>query len=185
MNRFLTLAVLFTALGAAAQEGGRTDGAEGSEVGKGGYPRASGSSRISLVLDWGANLPVGGTPPLSGLGPSGPPLYLGGTVSFWMYDWFLLDGHGSYAFNTGKVNALIGPRFRTATWPVAASLGLRAGAIYDPAPGVGLRFGLSPVATFELILAKHLLVGLQGSFDLPLAGNGSSLRIGLNVGWRF
>ena len=74
---------------------------------------------------------------------------------------------------------------RTTTWPVAASLGLRAGAIYDSTPGVGLRFGLSPVATFELILAKHLLVGLQGSFDIPLAGNGSSLRIGLNVGWRF
>lgn len=185
MKRFLALTLLFTALGAAAQEGGRTDGPEGSEVGKGGYPRASGSSRISVLLDWGANLPVGGVSPLGGLGAQGAPLYLGGTVSFWMYDWFLLDGHGSYAFNTQRVNVLIGPRFRTATWPVSASLGIRAGAIYDLTPGVGLRFGLSPIATFEMIFAKHLLVGLQGSFDIPLAGNGSSLRIGLNVGWRF
>lgn len=183
MKRFLVVAALFTALGAAAQEGGRTDGAEGSEVGKGGYPRPSGSSRLSLMLDWGASIPVGIVAPLGGVGPTGAPLYLGGTFSFWMYDWFLLDAHGSYAFNTGRVNVLLGPRFRTATWPVAASLGLRAGAIY--APSVGLRFGLSPVATLELILVKHLLFGLEGSFDLPLAGDGSALRIGLNVGWRF
>lgn len=183
MRPFVLITALLAACAAGAQEGGRTDGPEGSEVGKGGYPRPSGSSRLSLMIDWGAALPVGTVQPLGGLGPQGAPLYLGGTFSFWMYDWFLLDAHGSYAFNAGRVNALIGPRFRTATWPVAASLGLRAGAIYDPS--TGLRFGLSPVATVELILMKHLLLGLQGSFDIPLAGNGSLLRIGLNVGWRF
>ncbi len=184
MRRTLAIAVLFTTLAAWAQEGGRTDGAEGSEQGKGGYDKPSGSSRLSLVVNWGAEVPVGLSPPLSGSAPrNGPPLYLGGTFSVWMYPWFLLDVHGSYGFNTGRVNALVGPRFRTATWPVSASLGLRAGAIYDPT--VGLRFGLSPVASVEMIFIKHLLVGLDGSFDIPIAGNGSALRIGLVAGWRF
>ncbi len=183
MKQLLYIALLVTAAPALAQEGGRTDGAEGSEQGKGGYDKPSGSSRFSLTLNWGASIPVGLPAPLGGLGFTGAPLYLGGTASLWMYDWFLLDAHGSYAFNTGRVNILVGPRFRTATWPVSASLGLRAGAILDPQ--VGLRFGLSPVAAVELIFIKHLLLGLEGSFDLPLAGNGSALRIGLNVGWRF
>jgi hypothetical protein len=183
MRRSLFVAVLFTALGAAAQEGGRTDGPEGSEQGKGGYEKPSGSGRISILVNWGASVPVGQTPPLGGNGFTGAPLYLGGTLSFWMYDWFLLDAHGSYALNTGRTNILVGPRFRTSTWPVAASLGLRAGAILDPQ--IGVRFGLSPIATVEMIFIKHIVVGLEGSFDIPISGNGSSLRVGLMLGWRF
>jgi hypothetical protein len=183
MRRSLFVAVLFTALAAAAQEGGRTDGAEGSEQGRGGYQKPSGSGRFSIALNWGASIPVGVQPPLGGNGVTGAPMYLGGTASLWMYDWFLLDAHGSYAFNTGRTHILVGPRFRTSTWPVAASLGLRAGAILDPQ--IGLRFGLSPIGTLEMIFLKHLLVGLEGSFDIPLAGNGSALRVGLNLGWRF
>ena len=81
MRRSLTVAVLFTALSASAQEGGRTDGAEGSEQGKGGYEKPSGSGRVSLTLNWGASLPVGLLAPLVGNGFTGAPLYLGGTVS--------------------------------------------------------------------------------------------------------
>ena len=183
MKKLLYLAVLFTALAAVAQEGGRTDGAEGSEQGKGGYEKPSGNGKFSIALNWGASIPVGLNAPLGGNGFTGAPLYLGGTVSLWMFDWFLLDAHGSYAFNTGRTNILIGPRFRTNTWPVSASLGIRAGAIIDPQ--VGLRFGLSPVATVDMIFIKHVLLGLEASFDVPVAGNGASLRVGLNLGWRF
>lgn len=183
LNRSLFAALFLTTLTAFAQEGGRTDGAEGSEQGKGGYEKPSGSGRFSLMVNWGASVPLGVQPPLGGNGFTGAPLYLGGTASFWMYDWFLVDAHGSYAFNTGRANVLVGPRFRTSTWPVSASLGVRAGAIVDPQ--VGLRFGLSPVATLEMIFFKHLLVGLEGSFDIPISGNGSDIRVGLNLGWRF
>lgn len=183
LPRALCLTLLFTAFAAAAQEGGRTDGAEGSEQGKGGYERPSGSGRLSLVLNWGASAAVGVNPPLSGNTFTGPPLYLGGTASLWMYEWFLFEAHGSYAFNSGRTNVLLGPRFRTNTWPVSGSLGLRAGAILDPQ--AGLRFGLSPVASVEMIFFKHLLLALEGSWDIPIAGNGSGVRVGLNLGWRF
>ncbi len=182
MRRVFGFVVLFAAFDAAAQEGGRTDGAEGSEQGKGGYEKPSGNGKFSVVLNWGASLPVGAQAPRSGTGNQAP-LYLGGTVSLWMFDWLLFDAHGSYAFNTGRTNLLVGPRFRTSTWPVSASLGIRAGAIFDPQ--VGLRFGLAPVASVEMFVIKHLLVGLEGSFDVPLSGNDSGLRIGLTVGWRF
>ncbi len=183
MRRSLTLAVLFTAFSAFAQEGGRTDGAEGSEQGKGGYEKVSGSSRFSLRVDWGAAIPIGTAPPLSGSSVNGAPLYLGGTATLWLFDWFLLDAQGSHSFDRGRTNIFIGPRFRTTTWPVAASVGLRAGAIIDPS--FGLRFGLSPVVGVEMIFLKHLLLGLEGSVDIPIGSSSSSLRIGLNIGWRF
>jgi hypothetical protein len=176
MRRLLCIAAFALALCASAQEGGRTDGPEGSEVGKGGFDRPL-IGKFSLALDWGASF---NTAPLSG---NAAPLYLGGTVSFWSTDWFLLDAHGSYAFNTGRTAVLVGPRFRTWTWPIAASLGLRAGVINDPY--VGVRFGLSPIAALDMVFARHFIAGLEGCVDVPVAGNGSTVRVGLNVGWRF
>ena len=100
-----------------------------------------------------------------------------------MADWFLLDAHGSYAFNNQRTALLVGPRFRTWTWPVSASIGLRAGMILEPSNG--LRFGLSPIAALDMIFARHFIAGLEGCVDVPLGGNGVSVRVGLNLGWRF
>ena len=179
IRSMLTLALLLLATPALAQDRGRTDGAENSEFGKGGYSKPL-SGKFSLALDFGAALID--RAPLTGA-PMGPPLYVGGTFSYWMTDWFLLDLHGAYAFNSGRFHGLIGPRFRTAWWPISASIGLRPGIITDPFTGV--RFGLSPVASVDMIFERHLIAGLQGSIDIPLGGNGVSYRIGLNLGWRF
>lgn len=178
MRRSLFLAVLFSALAASAQEGGRTDDKEGSEVGKGGYDKPL-SGKFSLAFDWGASIAT--RAPLSGV--SGAPLYLGGTFSFWMADWFLLDAHGSYSFDRQRTAILVGPRFRTWTWPISGSLGLRSGMIYEP--NIGLRFGLSPIASLDMIFARHFIAGLEGCVDVPIEGTGASVRVGLNLGWRF
>ncbi len=175
----LCLSAMLVVPGAALADG-RTDGPEGSEVGKGGYDKPL-SGSFSLALDWGASISTAS--PLSGA--SRVPIYLGGTASFWLTDWFLLDGHGAYAFDTGRLFVLVGPRFRTWSWPVSFGAGLRAGLINDPAPGTGPRFGLSPVVSADMIFRRHLLAGLQAMADIPIAGNGVTFRIGINIGWRF
>lgn len=159
----------------AAWAEGRTDGPEGSEIGEGGYTSTT-SGRLSLAVDWGGTVPV--TP------YAGAPLYFGGTVSGWMADWFLLDAYGGYSLNTQRLDVLVGPRFRTATWPVSLSAGLRGGLMYDA--GISsARFGISPVVAADMVFMRHLLVGLQGAVDIPVGGNGQQFRIGLNIGWRF
>jgi hypothetical protein len=176
----VALFVLLAAPGlAAAQERGRTDGPEGSEVGKGGYVRPNGG-RFSLQLDWGASLkdyrPLGGA-------PVGPPLFVGLTASLWADEWFVLDASAAYLADSGRILALIGPRFRTGFWPVSLYAGVRAGLIQSPA--VGARFGLSPSVGADLTLANHVLLGLNYSLDWPVAGDGLGHRIFMNVGYRF
>ncbi len=178
-HSFLVSVLLLGSVSAFAQERGRTDGPEGSEVGRGGYSSSFGG-KFSLALDFGASVKVTST--YHGV-PFGSPLYFGGTGSFWLTDWFQLDAFGGYTFDSGRGLALIGPRIRTPTWPISGALGLRAGIITEP--GVGLRFALSPVASVDVILGRHFLLGLQGSIDVPIAGAGAGLRIGLNAGWRF
>ena len=163
---------------AAAQDRGRTDGPEGSEVGKGGYARPSGG-RFSLQLDWGASfkdsMPLGGV-------PSGPPLFAGLTASLWADDWFVLDAFVGYMADSARLDVLIGPRFRTGFYPVSLSAGLRAGPIFT---AVGARFGLSPTFGAELQLSSHILLGLNYAVDVPIRGDGVGHRIYMNVGYRF
>ncbi len=160
---------------ALAQERGRTDGPEGSEIGKGGYSGA-GDNRFSLQLDWGAAL---GDP----LSVNGPPLFAGLTATYWAYDWFLIDAAGGYQFVNRRAYGLIGPRFRTGGYPLAFTIGARAGAITEP--GTGVRFALSPNAGFDLLIRRSVLLALGYSLDLPIAGSGADHRIYLSAGYRF
>jgi len=175
------VAVLLGVLGAteafAQRQGGRTDGPEGSEVGYGGYAPLE-VRRFSLAVDGGASIG------LKSMGKgNGAPLYVGGTLSYWMTDWSLLSVHANYAFNTERLMALIGPSFRTDTWPVSFTIGLKAGIAHD----VKTRFALSPELGMDMLLAQRFIIGLLGAWDLPI-GEGSKpsqLRIGLQLGWRF
>jgi hypothetical protein len=170
----LMVAVLAGPAAALAQERGRTDGPEGSEYGKGGYSRAGGGN-FSLGLDWGAALEGGPA--------SGPPLFVGVTAGYWGDEWFVLEASGAYLLNSERVNLLVGPRFRTAFWPVSFSVGLKAGAITSPAQG--LRFGLSPELGFDTVVGDHVLLGLGYALDLPLGGLGAAHRIFMKIGYRF
>jgi hypothetical protein len=180
---FALLAVI--PLSASAQERGRTDGPEGSEYGKGGYESLD-EHRFSLELHWGAAVnqessPVGA--------PEGPPLFLGLTASFWGDDWFQLDFTGAYVLDGGRLDLLVGPRFRTYGYPLSFHAGLKAGAIF--VPEVGVRFGLSPEVGADLVLGyrENILLGLGYALDIPLParldGAGNTHRVFMTVGYRF
>jgi hypothetical protein len=180
------LAVAMVApLSARAQARGRTDGPEGSEYGKGGYSRAR-DSRFSLELNWGAEFPAEVS--LQG-DRRGVPLFIGATASLWGDDWYQLDFSGLYQMRDGRVNLLLGPRFRTYGFPVSLNAGLKAGAFLIP--DVGLRFGLSPQVGVDVLLAdERVLLGLGYALDVPIGGlptgySGISNRLFMNVGYRF
>ena len=175
-------------LPALAQERGRTDGPEGSEYGKGGYEplRGSGRGRLSLEFDWGAAVTQDPAP--SGA-PEGPPLFVGLTASFWGDDWFQLDVSGAYLLDGGRLDLLMGPRFRTYGYPISFHAGLKAGAIFIPE--VGTRFGLSPQVGMDLVMGdqENILMGLSYALDIPLPaeadGGSNAHRVFMSVGYRF
>lgn len=159
---------------AVAQPQGRTDGPENSEYGKGGYRSAGGGSGpFSLSLSWGAGLPA----------DRGAPLFVGLTGTFWLDEMFVLDVSPSYLVNSNRVNLLVGPRFRTPTWPISGTLGVQAGGIIDP--DVGLRFGLSPNIGVDALVSDNYLLGLQYALDVPIGGPSVNHRLFMNIGYRF
>lgn len=172
-------------LSAAAQERGRTDGPEGSEYGKGGYESPS-ERRHSLELQWGAAVNQRSSPAGA---PRGPPLFLGLNASFWGDDWYQLDFNGAYVLDGGRLDLLVGPRFRTYGYPLSFHVGLKAGAIFIPE--VGLRFGLSPQAGADLLLGRReeILLGLAYALDIPQParadGGSNTHRLFMSLGYRF
>ncbi|WP_224365374.1 hypothetical protein [Hyalangium versicolor] len=181
-----TLALLAVVpLSAGAQERGRTDGPEGSEYGKGGYSRQR-DGRFSLQFDWGAAVNQESPPPGA---PEGPPLFLGATASFWGDDWFQLDFSGAYVLDGGRLDLLVGPRFRTYGYPLSLYAGLKAGAIFIPE--IGTRFGLSPQVGADLMMGdrENILLGLSYALDIPLPaeadGGSNTHRVFMSLGYRF
>lgn len=164
---------------AFAQPQGRTDGPEGSEYGTGGYDDP-GSGPFSLQLHWGAAVQSRG--PLGG-SPEGPPMVLGATGSFWGDERFVLDATVAYLFSNNQLDVLVGPRFRTGTFPVSASAGLQAGALIRNSGDV--YFGLSPTLSADMLLKDHIVLGLGYALDIPIGGPDLSHRIFMNVGYRF
>jgi hypothetical protein len=172
----VALVVLGSSASGFAQSRGRTDGPEGSEYGKGGYS-SLGSGYFSLAVDWGTSIE-------SDSNYSGTRMFVGGTLSYWGTDWFLVDLSGAYLFSSKKYDVLLGPRFRTATWPVSFNVGFKAGAIVLPDNQV--RFGIAPQAGFDLLVERHLILGISYAPDIPLGdGGGVAHRIFMTIGYRF
>jgi len=161
---------------ASAQRRGRTDGPENSEWGKGGY--SSGIGSFSLALDWGAAIEHEDK-----YGYSGTPLFVGGTLSYWSTDWFALDLSGAYLLVSKKVDVLIGPRFRTVTYPVTLGFAVKAGPIF--LDGGTVRFGISPQVSLDLLLDRHLIFALGYAVDIPFSSGGVASRIFMTIGYRF
>jgi hypothetical protein len=169
----LWLAAFSTSIPALAQSRGRTDGPEGSEYGKGGYSRLGGE-QFSLAFDWGASIEADN---------SKTPLFVGLTASYWSTDWFLLDFSSAYLLSSKRYNILLGPRFRSITYPVSLSIGLKAGPIFLQDGGV--RFGLSPQIGGDLLLERRIILGLGYAPDIPLGSGGVAHRIFMTLGYRF
>lgn len=173
VHTFLTL-TLFLPAGALAQESGRTDGPEGSEVGKGGYTRAAGPASFSLAVQWGAAITHDA--------PNAP-LFLGGAADYWVEDWFQIELSGAYLFDTERGQVMIGPRVRSLAWPIELTGALEAGPIFFK--GGTTRFGLSPTVGAEMTFGRHALLGLHYAVDVPIPDGPASQRVYLSLGWRF
>ncbi|MFN0062383.1 MAG: hypothetical protein ACKVPX_07685 [Myxococcaceae bacterium] len=173
--RTLFLAASLLAAGVMAQERGRTDGPEGSEIGKGGYQRLN-ASRFSLNLNWGAALdfsPIGGTP-----------MFVGLDFAWWGDEWYQIELGADYIFNSQRVDIQVGPRFRTPFFPVSFSGALKAGAVIF-APVGAVRFLLTPEVGVDLMIVNHVIVGIAYGLDIPLGGGSLVNKVFLNIGYRF
>ena len=174
------LAVVSLASAAFAQNtGGRTDGAEGSEVGQGGYTSAGGG-KFSLSLNWGASIQE--SQPLSGTGGTAP-LFVGLTGGYWLDEQFVLELSGQYLLNNGRVNLLVGPKARTGFYPISLYVGLKAGAIFIP--NAGLRFGLSPEVGADILIRRKFIMGLGYAPDFAIGYGNTNHRIFMNIGYKF
>ena len=163
---------------ALAQDRGRTDGPEGSEIGKGGYTSGPGGlGGFSLTLDGGGAITIKG-------GQFSPPLYAGLTASFWDADFYRIDLSGFYVPDPKLWGVLLGPSFHTTTWPIAFSAGFQAG-LHIPHEGA-VNFIISPRVGMDWITTSHFQLGVFANFDINLANFDLSIvRVGLSVGWRF
>lgn len=168
---------LSAAAAASAQDRGRTDGPEGSEIGKGGY-RSPGGADFSLALTWGAAI----TPDADGT-----PLFVGGELGFWADERFGVELAGLHLFDTSRSEILIGPRVRTHFFPISLSIALKAGAIiFDRREA---RFGISPQAGAEMLFADHIVLGMHYAVDFPIGGDedldeDETQRVFLALGFR-
>jgi hypothetical protein len=164
-----------------AQERGTTTGPEGSEVGKGGYVSGPGGlGGFSITADGGGVIVTSG-PQL------GTPLFAGLTASYWAEEFYRIDLSGYYIPDS-KVplwGALIGPSFHTTTWPIAFSIGFQVGLII-PNSGTGVDFMVSPRVGMDWITQSHFQLGVFANWDINVAHyDGSFIRIGLSIGYRF
>lgn len=170
--------VVFGSSTALAQDRGRTDGPEGSEIGKGGYVSGPGQlGGFSLTLDGGGAITQKG-------GQFSPPLYAGLTASYWDADFYRIDLSGFYIPDPKIWGALIGPSFHTTTWPVAFSVGFQGGLhIFNQGP---VNFIISPRIGMDWITQSHFQLGVFANWDINLADfDRSIIRVGLSIGWRF
>ena len=176
-SRVVCLAILGSG-NALAQDRGRTDGPEGSEIGKGGYTSGPGGlGGFSLTLDGGGAITIKG-------GQFSPPLYAGLTASFWDADFYRIDLSGFYVPDPKLWGVLLGPSFHTTTWPIAFSAGFQAG-LHIPHEGA-VNFIISPRVGMDWITTSHFQLGVFANFDINLANfDFSIIRVGLSIGWRF
>ena len=180
-NAVRSLLVCLTLLSAGdvlAQARGRTDGPEGSEIGKGGYESGPGGlGGFSLTLDGGGAIAIKGS-------QFSPPLFAGLTASFWDADFYRIDLSGFYVPDPKLWGVLLGPSFHTTTWPVAFSIGFQGG-LHIPHQG-SVDFVLSPRIGMDWITQSHFQLGVFANWDLNLANYDLSIvRVGLSLGWRF
>lgn len=179
--RTVVLASILTAGVAVAQERGRTDGPEGSEVGKGGYTPAEGGNpgAFAFTLDGGGAFLTKGD-------QISPPLFAGVTLSYWNYDFYRIDLSGFYipASNFKVWGVLLGPSFHTTTYPVAFSIGFQAG-LHIPSPG-SVKFIFSPRIGMDFITQSHFQLGVNANYDMDFADfDLSVIRVYLSIGYRF
>ena len=181
LRTLLAAASLLACSAAVAQDRGRTDGPEGSEIGKGGYvPAQGGPSPISLQIDAGGAFTQTG-PQFS------PPFFVGFTATYWGTEYYRLDLSGAWIPANDAIDifeGMLGPSFVIWMYPMAMSLGVQAGG-YVPTHGDS-QFVISPRVGIDFFVESRFKIGLNGNWDIaPANFDASIVRAYLNLGYRF
>ena len=141
----------------AAQESGRTDGPEGSEVGRGGYPFGGPEGRFYISPAFGSGIfDRNADDSRSGLLYS---LNLGYERDGW------LAIEGGYAYLSDRKLSIysLGSRFDYNADPFVYYFSAQAG-LYKPTEGES-NFGVAPGAGIDIILNDRIRVGLNYKRD--------------------
>ena len=173
----LCLVLLVTAPPGVAQEG-RTDGPEGSEYGKGGYPFSGREARLYLNPLFGSGIfEVAGAGDQTGL------LY-GLDVGYEMEEWIGLEGSYSYLRDRELSIFGLGSRFSYNRHPFIYSFTVQAG-LYSQKTGDN-NFGLAPGTGVDIVVGERYRVGLHYRRDFVFSDSRTRLnRVFARIGFYF
>jgi opacity protein-like surface antigen len=177
MKAWMTAAVVSLCAGgvlAADPEPGRTDGPEGSEIGKGGYRfgRTPGVFFVepflgAAVVD--VEIEGAGTDDVSETD-----LVYGGEIGYLTEDW--LGVHVGYAFIDDQESTLFNVGMRQIMMYDPFNYYLRLDAeLYSP-DGGDTKFGIAPGVGAELMLTDKLRLGLQYQHDFIFSDDNISIN---------
>jgi opacity protein-like surface antigen len=153
---------------------GRTDGPEGSEVGKGGYPHYGTPGRLYIEPFFGAAV-VDIEPEGRGDDISQTDLMYGVNVGYLMEEWLGVQvGYGYIAgdqktsiYSVGMRNIL---RYDPFNWYMRLDAEL-----YSPDAGKS-RFGIAPAVGAEIVISDQLSAGLQYQHDFIFSDDSISIN---------
>jgi hypothetical protein len=177
MKTWIAVSMIVSCAGvieAAEPSSDRTDGPEGSEVGRGGYPHYGTPGSVFIEPFFGAAAvdiePEGGEG-----NTSQTDLMYGANVGYLMEDW--LGVHVGYGYIAGDQKTSIysaGIRNILRYEPFNWHLGLDA-ELYSPDVGDS-RFGIAPSVGAEVVITEHLRAGLQYQHDFIFADDTISIN---------
>lgn len=162
------------AAAAAEPPPGRTDGPEGSEVGKGGYPHYGTPGHLYIEPFFGAAV-VDIEPEGRGDDISQTDLIYGVNVGYLMEEWLGVQvGYGYIAgdqktsiYSVGMRNIL---RYDPFNWYMRLDAEL-----YSPDVGKS-RFGIAPAVGAEIVISDQLSAGLQYQHDFIFSDDSISIN---------
>jgi hypothetical protein len=173
------IAVACVAAGVAAADAaeptpGRTDGLEGSEIGRGGYPHHATESRLFLEPFFGAA--AVDIEPEGGFGnTSETDLLYGLNVGYLMEDWLGVQaGYGYIAGDQKTSLYMVGVRNILQYDPFNYYLRLDA-ELFSPDVGDSY-FGIVPGVGAEVIISDRLRAGLQYQHDFIFSDDNISVN---------
>ena len=159
-----TLAIALLLGNSASAQTGRTDGAEESEFGKGGYPFGGPSHRVYLNTAFGS-----GFFDLTDVNKTRTGFLYGVDLGVEMDQWLGIQASYNYLSDRDMSIFSLGSRFAYAFDPFVYHVSLNAG-LYAPNEG-SRNFGLAPGAGIDIVLHKRVRIGLDYKHDFIFTDN--------------
>ena len=172
----LAIALLFGS--SASAQTGRTDGAEESEFGKGGYPFGGPGHRVYLNTAFGS-----GFFDLTDVNKTRTGFLYGIELGVEMDQWLGIQAGYNYLSDRDMSIISLGSRFAYAFDPFVYHVSLNAG-LYAPNEG-SRNFGLAPGAGIDIVLHKRVRIGLDYKHDFIFTDNRTTDMDRIYAGLKF